>query len=142
MNSVRDVLKEKGSQVWSVAPTDKVFDAIVLMAEKNTGAVLVLDGDRLVGVFSERDYTRNVAQHGHAMHDARVSEIMTSRPVCVGPDRSIADCMALMTDKRVRHLPVVEGDRLLGVVSIGDAVKATISEQQFVIEQLERYISS
>jgi CBS domain-containing protein len=141
MKRIREMLEQKGTETWSVGPSTRVFDAIALMAEKNVGAVLVLDDGRLVGILSERDCTRHLALRSDAMHNTQVGEIMMSRPVCVGPEQTIEDCMALMTDKRVRHLPVVEGDRLLGVVSIGDAVKATISEQQFVIEQLERYIS-
>lgn len=141
MKRIREMLEDKGTDVWSVEPAAKVFDAIALMVDKNVGTVLVMEEGRLVGMLSERDCTRHLVIRREAMQDTQVGEIMTSRPVCVGPEQTIEDCMALMTDKRVRHLPVVEGDRLLGVVSIGDAVKATISEQRFVIEQLERYIS-
>ena len=142
MKKIRDLLYEKGNQVWSITSTGSVYDALALMAEQNIGAVLVIDDDRLVGILSERDYTRNVVLQGRTAKDTLVSEIMTSRPVCVGPEQTIEEGMALMTDKRVRHLPVVENDRVLGLISIGDAVKATISEQQFIIEQLEMYISS
>jgi CBS domain-containing protein len=142
VKKIRDLLYEKGNQVWSITSTGSVYDALALMAEQNIGAVLVIDDDRLVGILSERDYTRNVVLQGRTAKDTLVSEIMTSRPVCVGPEQTIEEGMALMTDKRVRHLPVVENDRVLGLISIGDAVKATISEQQFIIEQLEMYISS
>lgn len=141
MKKIRKLLDEKGDQVWSVSSTGSVYDALVLMAEKNIGAVAVMDDGRLVGIFSERDFTRNVVLQDRAAKDTRVSEVMTSRPVCVGPDQTMEECLALMTDKRVRHLPVVEHDRVVGLVSIGDAVKAVISEQQFTIEQLELYIS-
>jgi CBS domain-containing protein len=141
VKKIRELLDEKGTKVWSMSQDERVLDALALMAEKNIGAVLVIDGNRLVGIFSERDFTREVALRGRPALDMRVHEIMTSRPVCVGPNQSVDECMALMTDKRVRHLPVVDDERVLGLISIGDAVKATISEQQFMIEQLERYIS-
>ena len=142
MKKVRELLEEKGAQVWSIAPEASVFDALTMMAEKNVGALLVMDQRELVGILSERDYTRNVALQGRTAKESSVRDIMSGRPVCVGPEQSVEECMALMTDKRVRHLPVIEGNRVLGLVSIGDAVKAIISEQQFMIEQLERYISS
>ena len=142
MKKVRELLEEKGTQVWSIAPEASVFDALTMMAEKNVGALLVMDQRELVGILSERDYTRNVALQGLTAKESSVRDIMSGRPVCVGPEQSVEECMALMTDKRVRHLPVIEGNRVMGLVSIGDAVKAIISEQQFMIEQLERYISS
>ena len=142
MKKVRELLDDKGTEIWSIAPTDSVYDALALMAEKNIGALLVMDGDRLVGILTERDYTRDVVLQGRTARETQASEIMTSRPVCVGPEQTVEECMALMTDKRVRHLPVIEGDRVVGLVSIGDAVKATISEQLFIIKQLEQYISS
>ena len=142
MKKIRELLAEKGTQVWSIAPTASVLDALNLMVEKNIGAVLVMDEDRLVGVLSEIDHTRRVVLKGRTAKDTLVSDAMTKRPVCVGPDQTVDDCMALMTDKRVRHLPVVEEDHVVGLISIGDAVKVTISQQQFVIEQLETYISS
>ena len=141
MKTIRELLDEKGRQVWSIASTMSVYDALALMAEKNIGAVTVTDDDRLVGIFSERDFTRDVVLQGRAAKETRVSEVMTSRPVCVAPEQTVEECLALMTDKRVRHLPVVEQDSVIGLVSIGDAVKAVISEQQFTIEQLELYIS-
>lgn len=142
MQTVRDLLGKKGGQIWAVAPTASVYDALQLMADKNIGAVLVLDGDRLLGILSERDYARQVVLKGKASKDTPVGEIMTTRVVCVAPERTIEDCMALMTDKRIRHLPVLNEGKLIGVLSIGDIVKAVISEKQFLIEQLESYISS
>ena len=141
MKKIRELLDDKGTETWSIGATDSVYDALALMAEKNIGALLVMDRGRLVGILTERDYTRDVALQGRTARDTQAGEIMTSRPVCVGPQQTVEECMALMTDKRVRHLPVIEGDRVLGLVSIGDAVKATISEQRFIIKQLEQYIS-
>ena len=140
MKSVRDLLKGKGESVWSVAPEDTVLDALGVMAEEGIGAVLVRDGARLVGILSERDYARQVILKGKASKDTPVRDIMTTEVVYVRPEQSVDDCMALMTDKRCRHLPVMVGADLVGVLSIGDIVKAVISEKQFQIEQLENYI--
>lgn len=142
MKKIRELLEDKGTQVWSIAPQASVYDALALMADKNIGALLVMDQGRTVGILSERDYTRNVILRGRKSKDTQVSEIMTSRPVCVSPDQTVEEGMALMTDKRVRHLPVIEDERVLGLVSIGDLVKSIISEQQFIIQQLEHYINS
>ena len=142
MKKIRELLEDKGTQVWSIAPQASVYDALALMADKNIGALLVMDQGRTVGILSERDYTRNVILRGRKSKDTQVSEIMTSRPVCVSPDQTVEEGMALMTDKRVRHLPVIEDERVLVLVSIGDLVKSIISEQQFIIQQLEHYISS
>ena len=120
MKTVNDMLRDKGHSVWSVAPDATVFEALELMAAKNVGAVLVLDGDRLVGIMSERDYARKVTLLGKTSKDTPVSEIMTSRVLYVNADQTIQECMALMTEKRIRHLPVLEGDRVVGVVTIGD----------------------
>jgi CBS domain-containing protein len=141
MNFVIEILKTKGQDVWTVAPDSTVYDALQMMAEKNVGALMVVENDKLVGVFSERDYARKVILKGKASKDTLVSEIMTSEPVWVRPDQTIGACMDLMTHKRVRHLPVLDEGRLVGVISIGDVVKAIISEQQFTIEQLEHYIT-
>ena len=141
MVTVRQILKNKGTQAWSTAPQVTVFAALQLMAEKDIGALLVLADEKLVGIFSERDYARKVILHGKTSAETRVSEIMTTGVVTVRPDQTIGECMALMTEKRFRHLPVVEGDQVMGVISIGDVVKAIISDQQFVIKQLESYIS-
>lgn len=139
--TVRDVLDEKGREIWSVGPDATVYQALVLMAERAIGALMVLEGGRPVGLLSERDYARKVILAGRASRDTPVRDVMTTRVVAVAPERTVEECMALMTDKRVRHLPVMEGERLLGVVSIGDLVKALIAEQRFIIEQLESYIS-
>jgi CBS domain-containing protein len=142
MKTVKEILQGKPLQVLSIAPEATVLDALKLMAEKEVGALVVLQGDKLAGIFSERDYARKVILHGKSSKDTPVSEIMTHKVVCVGPDQSVEDCMALMTDKRIRHLPVLQDKRVLGVISIGDVVKEVISEQRFVIEQLEQYIHS
>ena len=141
MKTVRQLLQTKGHDIWSVAPDTSVFDALEVMAGKNVGALLVLEADALVGVFSERDYARKVILKGKASKHTLVREIMSHRVVCVSLEHSVEECMALMTDKRVRHLPVLEEQKLLGVISIGDVVKAIISEQEFMIEQLENYIT-
>ncbi len=142
MNEVRDVLAHKGELIWSVSPDATVFETLQLLADRDIGAVLVMSGGRTVGIFSERDYARQVILKGKASKDTPVREVMTSRVVYVTVDESLDNCMALMTDKRIRHLPVLEGDRVVGVVSIGDVVKALISEKQFLIEQLEKYIAT
>ena len=141
MRTVRDLLKTKGRNIWSVGPADTVYDALVIMADKNVGALVVLEGGRLAGILSERDYARKVVLHGKTSRETFVREIMTENPICVNPGHTIEECMALMTDKRIRHLPVLEDDQLAGLISIGDVVKDIISEQEFMIEQLERYIT-
>lgn len=138
--NVRQLLQGKGSQIWSVAPDDSVFAALELMAEKNVGALVVTEGDRLVGIFSERDYARKIVLLGRASRDTAVRGVMSERVVTVAPDETVADCMVVMTEHHIRHLPVVEDGRLVGVISIGDVVKAIISEQSFVIDQLQNYI--
>lgn len=142
MKTVRQLLQGKGSTVLSVEPGTTAYDAMKLMAEKNVGALLVLAGGKLTGIVSERDFARRMFMQNKAPKDILVSELMTKDIVCVRPDMTSDQCMALMTDKRVRHLPVVDGDRVMGVLSIGDLVKDTISEQRFIIEQLEHYIHS
>lgn len=142
MKTVRDLLKQKGRDIWSVAPDSTVYDALKVMAEKNIGAVLVREAGRPVGIFSERDYARQVILKGKSSKDTPVREVMTSKVVFVRPEQSIEDCMALMTDKRFRHLPILEEGQLVGLLSIGDVVKALISEKDFLIEQLANYISS
>ncbi len=141
MKTVKDLLKAKGYDIWAVAPDDSVYDALKLMADKNTGAVLVIQDDNLVGILSERDYARRVIFKGKLSQDTPAWEVMTEKVLCVHSDQTVEECMALMTDKRVRHLPVLEGDQLIGVISIGDVVKAIISEREFMIEQLETYIT-
>jgi CBS domain-containing protein len=141
MKTARDLVETKGGEVWSVGPDSTVYEALAVMADKGVGAVLVLDAAKVVGILSERDYARQVVLKGRASKDTPVREIMTTRVVYVRAERTIEDCMALMTDKRIRHLPVLAGEELLGVISIGDVVKAVISEKQFLIEQLETYIT-
>jgi CBS domain-containing protein len=141
MKTVAHILADKGSEVWSVAPDDTVYSALELMAREGTGAVLVMDEGRLVGILSERDYARKVILMDRSSKETPVADIMTARVSVVSPDMLTEECMALMTDKRIRHLPVVDGDEVVGVISVGDVVKAAISEREFIIEQLERYIS-
>lgn len=141
MKTVKDLLQAKGTDIWSVAPDDTVFAALELMAEKGIGAVLVLDGQNVAGILSERDYARQVILKGKASKDTPVRDIMTTELFVVTPERTVDECMALMTEKRIRHLPVVLGDRLAGLLSIGDIVKAVISDKQDQIEQLETYIT-
>jgi CBS domain-containing protein len=143
MYTVKQLLDRKASPgAVTIAPEASVFEALELMAEKDIGAVVVVRDGRVVGIMSERDYARKVILHHKASRDISVDEIMTDRVFYVSPCHTIDECMALMTDKRIRHLPVLDGDRLCGVLSIGDLVKATISEQDFTIRQLERYIMS
>ena len=141
MKSISQLLHAKGREVWSVTPDTSVYDALKLMADKNVGALLVLEANRLVGIFSERDYARKVILKGKASKDTPVKEIMSPDVLFVRPENSIEECMALMTDKRFRHLPVLEGNQVVGVISIGDVVKTIISEQEFTISQLENYIT-
>ena len=140
MKTVAQMLERKPTGVISISPDAAVLDALKLLAEKDIGAVLAMEGTRLVGIFSERDYARKVALKGKATSDTRVSDIMTREVVFVTPAQTNEDCMALMTQKHIRHLPVIDKDRVLGVLSIGDLVKDAISEQQFIISQLEHYI--
>ncbi|MFH1754253.1 MAG: CBS domain-containing protein [Candidatus Latescibacterota bacterium] len=139
--TVRKLLDAKGSTVWKITAEANVYDALRLMAEKNVGALLVLDKNKIIGIFSERDYARKVILKGKNSRECSVAEIMTEKVVYVRPEQTIEETMALMTDKHVRHLPVCEGDDLLGVVSIGDVVKVMISDREFIIEQLENYIT-
>ena len=140
MKTVAQLLTLKPGGLVTIAPGVTVLDAIKLLAEKNVGAVLVMEGPRLVGMFSERDYVRKVDLKGKSSASTPVSEVMTRDVVFVTPAHTNEDCMALMTDKRIRHLPVVANDQVVGLLSIGDLVKDIISEQQFIISQLESYI--
>jgi CBS domain-containing protein len=140
MKTLKQLLQAKPHGILSTAPDARVFDALKLMAENNIGALLVMDAGQLVGIVTERDYARKVILKGKSSLDTPVREIMTDKVLCVHPDQSAEECMGLMTDKRVRHLPVMDGNRLIGVLSIGDLVKEVIAEQQFVIKQLESYI--
>ena len=141
MITVKRLLEKKGADIWTISPHETVFDALALMAKKNIGALLVVEAGVLIGIVSERDYARKIILKGKASMDTLVWEIMTTKVVFVNAELTIEECMALMTDKRIRHLPVFSNDKLIGVISIGDVVKAVISEQEFVIEQLENYIT-
>ena len=138
---VSSILYQKTSALWSVVPGATVFDAIKLMAEKNIGSLLVMSGCKLIGVFTERDYTRKIALQGKNSRQTQVWEILPKETVSVTPDDSVEDCMRLMTEKRVRHLPVVEGVNVVGIISIGDLVNWIISTQNATIEQMEQYIA-
>jgi CBS domain-containing protein len=142
MKTVSQLLQAKGREIHSIAPDARVFDALRLMADKNVGALVVLDSGRLAGIFSERDYARKVILLGKSSHDIAVRDIMTAKVITVHPGQTVEACMALMTEKRIRHLPVTEGERLIGVLSIGDLVKEVIAEQEQTIKQLESYIHS
>ncbi len=141
MEFVSQFLEKKGHDVWWVAPETTVFDALQLMANKKVGALLVLEEDSLVGVFSERDYARKVILKGKSSKDTPVRDIMSTKIVCVAPNQSTEECMSLMTEKRVRHLPVMDGEKLIGIISIGDVVKAVIADREDIIEQLEHHIT-
>ncbi|WP_266169964.1 CBS domain-containing protein [Dyella subtropica] len=142
MHQVKHLLQGKGSQIFSIAPEAQVLDAIKRMAERRVGALLVMRGEQLVGIVSERDYARKVILQGRSSAQTAVSEIMSSPALTVSPDTDVLDCMRLCTDSRIRHLPVVSDNRVVGVISIGDLVKAVIDAQAEQIEQLRRYISS
>lgn len=141
MKTIKDLLREKGPDVWCVSPEASVYEALELMAEKNLGALLVKEHDQVTGLISERDYARKLILQGRSSRDTAVREVMTTRVAFADPSQTLEECMAVMTDKHFRHLPVMENGELLGVLSIGDLVKAVIAEQRFMIEQLEQYIS-
>jgi CBS domain-containing protein len=142
MKKVAQILRSKADPtVHTVVPTSSVFDALKLMAEKNIGALLIMEGETIVGMLSERDYARKIVLMGRSSKETPVRDVMTCPVMYVGPQQSTEECMALMTEKRLRHLPVLDGGKLIGLISIGDLVKDIISEQNFVIEQLQCYIS-
>ena len=142
MKGIAQILRGKPSKVvHAIAPSDTVYDAVKKMAEQGIGALLVMEGEKIVGIISERDYARKIALAGRSSKDTPVSVIMTTEVLCVGPLQTTEECMAIMTENRVRHLPVIDSGTLIGLVSIGDLVKDIISEQQFIIEQLEHYIT-
>lgn len=140
MKSVSEILRGKPRKLLSIGPEASVYEALVTMAEHEVGALVVMEGAHLAGIFSERDYARKVILHGKASRETAVRDIMTTRVLCVQPGTTLEECMGLMTDKRVRHLPVLEEGRVTAVISIGDVVKEMISEQRALIEQLEQYI--
>jgi CBS domain-containing protein len=141
MQTIAEILRDKGSEVWSVSPDEVIMDALKIMAEKGVGALLVMDDDKLVGIISERDYARKVALEGRSSRESKVSEIMSHRVLCARPDQTVQECMALMSDKRSRHLPILDHKKIIGIVSIGDLVKSIIADQQFEIENLQYYIT-
>ena len=142
MRGIAQILKSKPSKVvHAIPPNDTVYDAVRKMAEQNIGALLVMEGDEIVGIVTERDYARKVVLAGRSSRETPVSVIMTTQVLCVGPLQTTEECMAIMTENRLRHLPVINDGKLIGLVSIGDLVKDIISEQQFTIEQLEHYIT-
>jgi len=140
MVTVRQLLNQKGAAVRSIAPDATVFDAIARMAEHNIGSLLVMDGDEIIGIVTERHYARGVVLKGKSSPSTSVQDIMERSVVCVGPEQTVEQCMVLMSDKRVRHLPVVDGTKVIGILSIGVLVKSIIGDQKFIIEQLETYI--
>ena len=142
MKTVNQILKIKGRTVWSIRPGASILEALKTMAEKEVGALVVMDGEKLVGIFSERDYARKIILRGRSSRETLISDIMTKTVIYVDPNQTVEECMALMTGKHIRHLPVLEEGRLVGIVSIGDLVKMIIDDQQFLIEQLVRYIRS
>ena len=142
MKTVHQLLEIKGSNVLSVSPDSTVYDALLIMAEKHVGALAVMDGDHLAGIFSERDYAREVALKGKTSRGTPVREVMSSKVITVTYENTVEECMELMTGRRIRHLPVVHNGKVVGMLSIGDLVKETIAEQQFLIQQLESYINS
>jgi CBS domain-containing protein len=140
MNFVSQILKAKGEKIWSVAPRETVFQALQIMCDQNLGALLVIDKRGVVGIFSERDYARNVILKGKSSKTTPVSELMTKKVLYVDPGTTVEDCMALMTEKNIRHLPVMEKNQLVGLVTVGDVLKQLIEDQKFEIQELERYI--
>jgi CBS domain-containing protein len=141
MKTVGDILQTKGSEVWTIPPETIVFDALKIMADKNVGALVVLDEAEVAGILSERDYARKVILHGKSSRELKAREIMSATVYFVSPEQNIEDCMALFTNKRVRHLPVLQNNHLIGIISIGDVVKAIIAEQEYTIKHLENYIT-
>lgn len=139
--TVRQILQAKGNDVWAITPEKSVYEALQMMADKEVGALLVTEERKVVGIFSERDYARKIALKGLSSKDTTVRDRMTESVLYITPEKTMEDCMALMSAKHIRHLPVLENDQLIGIVSIGDVVKRIISDQQFTIDQLERYVT-
>ena len=141
MEKIRNILQSKKQSIISVNPKNTVYEALEVMVQKNVGSILVMDEDKFAGIFTERDYARKLILQGKSSKETLIGEIMTLNPVTITPDFSIEDCMHLMTDKFIRHLPVIENNKLIGIISIGDLVKSIIEEQKFIIDNLEHYIS-
>lgn len=141
MGTVRNILIQKGNAVYSIDPDSSVYDALELLEDRNLGCLVVVDNERLVGIFTERDYARKVVLKGKSSKETLVRDIMTDHPIVVTPNASIEQCMQMMTEKFIRHLPVMEGDRLVGLISIGDLVRSTIEEKDYIIDTLSHYIS-
>jgi signal-transduction protein with cAMP-binding, CBS, and nucleotidyltransferase domain len=141
MFTVREILQSKDSKLWTIGTTASVFEALELMAEKNIGSLLVMENKKMQGIFSERDYARGIVLKGKSSKQTKVGELMTKEVIYVAPDDRLKECMALMTSKRVRHLPVYQDGELIGILSIGDLVKQIISDQEFTIRELEKYIT-
>jgi CBS domain-containing protein len=141
MTTVKQLLDEKGHDVWSVGPDDSVFDAIKTMAAKDAGSLVVMENDRPIGIFTERHYARDVILKGKSSPRTPVREVMETRVICAKPEQKVEECMAVMTENRIRHLPILDDGQLVGLVSIGDLVKSIIADQKFTIEQLEHFIA-
>ncbi len=141
MEFVRDILKAKGAEVWTIPVTSSVYDALQIMADKDIGALMVNDGDKTVGIISERDYARKVALQGRSSRNTPIRDVMSAHVLSVEPGQTVEECMAVMTEKRVRHLPVCEGEEVCGIISIGDVVRSVIASKEFHIQQLEHYIT-
>jgi CBS domain-containing protein len=141
VQTAAEILRTKGQEIWSVEPGETILHAIKLMASHEVGALLVMENDKLIGIVSERDYARKVALENRSSNDALVRDIMSTRVLCARPEQTVSECMALMSDKRARHLPVLDHKKVIGVISIGDLVKSIIAEQKFEIEALQYYIT-
>ena len=141
MITIEKILNNKDKHIWSVEPKTSIFEALKIMSDKNIGALLVLEDEKLVGIFSERDYARKVILKGKSSKNTQVGELMTKKVLYIDPEKTINDCMVIMTAKHVRHLPVIENDKVIGIVTIGDVVNQIISEQEYTIQQLENYIT-
>ena len=141
MITIEQLLNNKDDQIWSVKPKISIFEALKIMSDKEIGALLVIEDEKLVGIFSERDYARKVILKGKSSKNTQVGELMTKKVLYIDPEQTINDCMAIMTDKHIRHLPVIENDKVIGIVTIGDVINQIISEQEFTIKHLENYIT-
>ncbi len=141
MKTIKQLLEYKGNEIITISPESSVYDAIKIMADHHIGSLMVMENDRLLGIITERDYSRKVILKGKSSPDTAVKDIMSTNVLCTKPDQTVEEAMALMTEKRVRHLPVVENSNVIGIISIGDLVKTIISEQKYIIEQLEHYIN-